>query len=71
MTKPDFQNKIFGPNLGKLGPNLPKFEVFGHFLDFESLDFLDFAYHDRPAWYLTGDSDKVVETNFRAQICAI
>ena len=28
MTKPDFQKKI-GSNLGKLGPNLAKFEVFG------------------------------------------
>ena len=45
MTKPDFRKK--GPNVGKLGSNLQKFEVFGHFLEFESLDFLDFAYYDR------------------------
>ena len=38
---------------------MPKFEVFGHFLEFESLDFLDFAYYDRQAWYLTGERDKV------------
>ena len=36
---------------------MPKFEVFGHFLEFESLDFLDFAYYDRQAWYLRGRSD--------------
>ena len=50
--------------MGILGPNLPKFEVFGHFLEFESLDFLDFAYYDRQAWYLTGESDKVAEKKF-------
>ena len=65
VTKPDFwKKKNFGPKLGKLGPNLPKFEVFGHFLEFESLDFLDFAYYDRQVWYLTGESDKVGEKNF-------
>ena len=53
--KPDFRKKFFGQKLGKLGPNLPKFEVFGHFLGFESLDFIDFAYYDRQAWYITGD----------------
>ena len=58
------KKKFFGPKLGKLGPNLPKFEVFGHFLEFESLDFLDFAYYDRQAWYLTGESGKVGEKNF-------
>ena len=46
--------KKIGPDLGKLGLNLPKFEVFGHFIEFESLDFLDFAYYDRQTWYLTG-----------------
>ena len=60
MTKPDFRKKI-GSNLGKLGSNLPKFEVFCHFLEFESLDFLDFAYYDRQAGYLTGESHKVGE----------
>ena len=57
MTKPDFEKKI-GPNLGIMSPNLPKCEVFGHFLEFESLNFLDFAYYDRRLWYLTGKSDK-------------
>ena len=38
VTKPDFGKEKFGPNWGKLSPNLPKFEVFGHFLEFESLD---------------------------------
>ena len=68
MTSPILKKKKFGPNFGILGPNLPKFEVFGHFLEFESLDFLDFAYYDRQAWYLTGESDKL---GVRAQIWAI
>ena len=55
------KKNFFGPKLGKLGPNLPKFEIFGHFLEFESLDVLDFAYYDRQAWYLTGESGKVGE----------
>ena len=35
------------PNLGKMGPDFPKSGVLGHFLQFESLDFSDFAYYDR------------------------
>ena len=54
-----------------MGPNLPKFEVFGHFLEFESLDLSDFAYYDRQAWYLAGNGDHVAEKNFQAQIWAI
>ena len=42
-TKPDFQ--IERSKLGQIRPiNLPKFEVFGHLLIFESLDLSDFAY---------------------------
>ena len=63
MTKPDFEKKIFGPNLGILGPNLPNFKFFCHFLEFESLDLLDFAYYDRQPWYLT-DNNKVAEKNY-------
>ena len=37
---------------------MPKFKGFRHFLEFESLDFLDFAYYDRQAWYLTDKSKK-------------
>ena len=48
------KEKMFGPNLGILGPNLPKFQVFGYLLEFESLDFLYFAYYDRELWYVTG-----------------
>ena len=44
-----------------MGPNLPKFGVFGHFLEFESLDFSDFAYYDRQAWYLAGTGGPVAE----------
>ena len=47
--------------MGILGPNLPKFEVFGLYLEFDSLNFLDFAYYDRRLWYLTGKSDIVAE----------
>ena len=47
MTEPDFRKKNFGPRLGKMGPNLPKFGVFGHFIEFASLDFSNFAYYDR------------------------
>ena len=48
-----------GPNLGILGLNMPECEFFGHFHEFESLDFLDFAYYDRQALYLTGKSQEV------------
>ena len=44
-----------------MGPNLPKSGVFGHFLEFESLDFSDFAYYDRQAWYLAGTGGPVAE----------
>ena len=44
--------------------------VFGHFLDFESLDLSDFAYYDKQAWYLAGTGDPVAEKNFQAQIWA-
>ena len=38
---------------------MARIEGFGHFFEFESLDFLDFAYYGRQAWYLTGESEKV------------
>ena len=44
--------------------------VFGHFREFASLDFSDFAYYDRQAWYLTGTGGPVAEKNFLAQIWA-
>ena len=40
---------------------MPKFEVFGQLFRFESLNFSDFAYYDRQAWYLTDKSQKVAE----------
>ena len=46
VTKPDFQTKLFGPDLGKLVPNLPEFEVSGKLFKFESLNFSDFAYYN-------------------------
>ena len=47
LRSPIFKEKIFGTNLGKLGPNLPKFEVFGQLFKFASLNFSDFAYFNR------------------------
>ena len=58
------KKNFFGPNLGILGPNLPKFKVFRNFLEFESLDSVDFAYYDRQTWYLTSKNQKVAEQNF-------
>ena len=40
--------------MGFLGPKWPKFRVFGHFLEFKSLDFCHFADYDRLASYLAG-----------------
>ena len=42
-----FSKKCPGTKLDKIGPKWPKSGVFGHFLDFESLDFSDFVYNDR------------------------
>ena len=67
MTKPDFEKKKFGPNLGILGPNLPKFGVFSHFREFESLDFSNFAYFNRKTWYLTDSGGHVAEKNFEVK----
>ena len=36
----------------KMSKKISQIEVFGHFLDFPTLVFLDFAYNDRWAWYL-------------------
>ena len=38
-----------------MGPKWPKSGVFGHFLEFESLVFSDFAYYDRQQWYLAAN----------------
>ena len=43
--------------------NLPKSWVFGYFLEFESLDFSDFAHYDRQACYLAGTGGHVAEKN--------
>ena len=47
VRSPFFKKKLFGSNLGKLGPNLPKFQVFGKSFKFASLNFSDFAYFNR------------------------
>ena len=65
VTKPDFRKKkLFGPNLGNLGPNLPKFKVFGQLFKFESLNFSDFPYFNRKTRYLTDNCGPVAEKNF-------
>ena len=46
MTKSDYERKF--------RPKFPEFQVFGNLLEFESLDFLYFAYYE--AWYLTDNS---------------
>ena len=61
---PIFKKKLFGPNLGNLGPNLPKSELFGQLFKFESLDFSDFAYFNRPTCYLTDTGGLVAEKKF-------
>ena len=44
-----------------MGPKWPKFGVLGHFLEFESLDFSDFAYYDKQAWYLADTHGPMAE----------
>ena len=58
---PIFKKKLFGSNLGKLGPNLPKFEIFGQLFKFESLNFSDFAYFNRKTGYLTDNGGSMAE----------
>ena len=47
--------------MGKLGPNLPKFEVFGQLSKFKSLNFSDFANFNRQTQYLTDNGRLVAE----------
>ena len=49
--------------MGQTGPKRAQNEVFGHFLDKKSLDFADFAYYDRQAWYLVTDGGLCAEKN--------
>ena len=39
--------------MAKNGQNRAQNEVFAHFLEIASLDFANFAYNNRQAWYLT------------------
>ena len=51
--KPIFQKKLqFGDIWPRNRQKIAQIEVFGHFLDFASLVFLDFAHNDRWAWCL-------------------
>ena len=53
-----------GQKLGQTGPKWAQNEVFGHFLNKKSLDFADFAYYDRQAWYLATDSGQCAEKKY-------
>ena len=51
--KPIFQKNLqFGDIWPRNRQKIAQIEVFGHFLDFASLGFLDFAHNDRWAWRL-------------------
>ena len=51
--KPIFQKKfLFGDIWPRNRQKITQIEVFGHFLDFTSSVFLDFAHNDRWAWCL-------------------
>ena len=51
--KPIFQKKLqFGDVWPRTRQKIAQIEVFGHFLDFASSVFLDFAHNDRWAWCL-------------------
>ena len=51
--KPIFQKNLkFGDIWPRNRQKIAQIEVFGHFLDFASSDFLDFAHNDRWAWCL-------------------
>ena len=50
--------------MGKLGPNLPKFEVFGQLFKFESLDFSDFAYLNWQTGFLNDSGGPVAGKKF-------
>ena len=53
--------------MGNLGPNLPKFKVFGQSFKFESLDFSDFAYLNWQTGFLNDSGGPVAGKNFWAQ----
>ena len=51
--KPVFQKNLqFGDIWPRNRQKIAQIEVFGHFLDFASLVFIDCAHNDRWAWYL-------------------
>ena len=53
FNEPIFQKNLqFGDITPRHRQKNSKIEVFGHFMDFASLDFLDFAHNDRLAWCL-------------------
>ena len=53
FNEPVFQKNLqFGDITPRHRQKISQIEVFGHFLDFASLDFLDFAHNDRLAWCL-------------------
>ena len=48
----------------KLGPKWARKGFFGQYLRKKSLDFADFAYYDRQAWYLATDSGQCAEKKY-------
>ena len=51
--RPIFQKNLqFGDIWPRNRQKIAQIEVFGHFLDFASVVFLDFAHNNRWAWYL-------------------
>ena len=47
-----------------MGPQWPKFEGFGHFLEFESLVFSNFVEYGRLEMYVTEDGGQSAEKKF-------
>ena len=58
------KKNLFGPNFSKMGPNLPKFDVFGKLFKVESLDFSDFAYLNRQTGFLNDSGGPVAGKKF-------
>ena len=53
LNEPIFQKNLqFGDIWPRNRQKIAQIEVFGHFLDFASVVFLDFAHNNRWAWYL-------------------
>ena len=54
------KKKIGGPNLGSMGLNQAQNEVFRHFMEFESHDFLEIGFSDSLRQFLTSRRGKTL-----------